>query len=67
MEEGMISESAFNKMLEEKMRDFNFAASLMIKYAATNLDPMQMIIVDSTMMEIVSRVKFLHTYKKSID
>ena len=67
MEEEMISESAFNKMLEEKMKDFNFAASLMIKYAATNLNPMQRIIVDSTTMEIVSGDKGLHTDKYLVD
>ena len=67
MEEEMISESAFNKMLEEKMKDFNFAASLMIKYAATNLNPMQRIIVDSTTMEIVSGDKGLYTDKYLVD
>ena len=67
MEEKMISESVFNKMLEEKMKDFDFAAGLMIKYAATNLNPMQRIIVDSTTMEIVSGDKGLYTNKYLVD
>ena len=41
--------------------------SLMIKYAATNLNPMQRIIVDSTTMEIVSGDKVLHTDKYLVD
>ena len=67
MEEKVIGESVFNKMLEERMKDFDFAANLMIKYAATNLNPMQKIIVDSTTMAIVSGDKGLHTDKYLVD
>ena len=67
MEEKVIIESVFNKMLEERMKDFDFAANLMIKYAATNLNPMQKIIVDSTTMAIVSGDKGLHTDKYLVD